>query len=141
MWSPPSFQSLLNTPIVRNPMVINQSGVNNAHFPSFQTHGNTSLSSNQIPISTPMVPSQICGNTTGINNQNQVTTKRLKKRVKDVQTSSGKKDWGVEEEEALTNAWLNVSLDPIVGNKYHVPLSSLHPRSLWQQGVEISQFY
>ncbi|CAA0837971.1 DNA binding [Striga hermonthica] len=83
---------------------------------SFQTHRNTSMGSSRIPASTAMVSSQTCGNTTGINNQNQVPPKGIKKRVKDVQTPSGKKDWGIEEEEALTNAWLNVSLDPIVGN-------------------------
>ncbi|GER49875.1 NAM-like protein-like [Striga asiatica] len=129
----PTFQSLLNAP-----MVINQSGVSNAHFPiytpmtNFQTPGNNSLGSNRIPVSTPMVPSQIGGNTTGMNNQNEVTPKGLKKRVKDVQTSSGKKDWGVEEEIALTNAWLNVSLDPIVAvNNFAGHYSKLerHPQS------------
>ncbi|GER36712.1 NAM-like protein [Striga asiatica] len=103
--------------MVRNPMVINQGGVNNANFPiytpmtSFQTHGNTSLGGSRIPANTSIVYFQICGNTAGIINPNQVPPKGLKKRAKDAQTSSGKKDWG-----ALTNAWLNVSLDPIVGN-------------------------
>ncbi|GER55732.1 NAM-like protein-like [Striga asiatica] len=137
----PTFQSLLNTPMVRNPMVINQGGVNNAHFPiytpmtSFQTQSNTSLGSNRIPVSTSTVPSQIGGKTTGMNNQNQETPKGLKKRVKGVQTSSSKKDWGVEEEEALTNAWLNVSLDPIVGNNQKATAMWVRIHQVWKENM------
>ncbi|GER48771.1 NAM-like protein-like [Striga asiatica] len=131
----PTFQSLLNTPIVRNPMVFNQSGVSNAHFPiytptpSFQTHGNTSLGSNRTPASTPMVTSKICGNTTYISNQNQATSKGLKNRVKDVQISSGKKNW------ALTNAWLNVSLDPIVGNNKKATAMWVRIHQVWKENM------
>ncbi|CAA0833264.1 DNA binding [Striga hermonthica] len=127
--------------MVRNPVLINQSGDNNAHFPiytpmtNFQTHNNTSLGINRTPVSTPMVPYESCGNATSINNQNQVTTKGLKKRVKDVQTSIGKKDLSVEEEEALTNAWLNVSLDTIVGNNQKAIAMWVRIHQIWKENM------
>ncbi|GER36597.1 glutathione S-transferase THETA 3 [Striga asiatica] len=82
-----------------------------------------------------MVTSQICGNTTGINNQNQATPKRLKLRVKDVQISSVKKDWSVEEEKAFANAWLNVSLDPIVGNNQKATAMWVRIHQVWKENM------
>ncbi|CAH9144769.1 unnamed protein product, partial [Cuscuta epithymum] len=82
------------------------------HFEQNNSHG----FSYQELLNAPIMTSPICE-----------TTKASKKRVKDTknpdisqpstpQPSILRKDWSIEEEVALTEAWLNVSVDADVGN-------------------------